>query len=785
MDLLRTKKTYQFANTYLQDQIFCEGSEEVKLGYLNINSLLNKTEDVDQDKNLRNCDILVLSETRLSKEAKVEFENFHISRYDFEDKKTKTPHLGLALLTKKTNKLQLRSKASFLKLSGNTIFQYLELHVKSLGIQGIMFYINRKPNKGDTQMIVKHFKKRKLDFFIGDLNLNFTQEEDKKRILNITNGLKLKSILHQSTRNKSHLDHVMIEENCKFATYASSFINLYTDHSAVTLRVSKDGKFTSEFMEDQIKKQELNYLIHKNPVIKEKTLTTGSISADKKERTETDIIMEDNIIMKEKNFILYEKELERLNPPQFLSDEIINAYLYLISKKYSNVFIFDTYFHTTLEENGFNEKRNYANRNPFDHISWLLPINFQNSHWILLHINVQSLNNSQVEITLYDSATEAGFAYNINTKEILKYVRYMYKKYKNLELQNLNVLFKNISDQIPQQENSFDCGTFVLGYAICLAAKETIIFSQSMIDSFRRNLKHEFRRGALSSICPLFISDKTHSKTKHTNNKGKKRAAAKSFKQSAAKRMENEDACTQSISKDDANSKKPTGLINLGNTCYFNALMQCLKSLPSFENAIHLDKHNIRDSSSLACKMAQLFDGLDEKKSFEDLRKLKLEVLEIIRRRIDGEYQPGYQADPQELYIHIKMILNENQRRQDQITTLRNFPNLHETIENYQNNNPSNTTKQTTIYTKVTRYMHERKSCITETFQRLSTLVLPFEQSEKIQELTTVEALIANCLNEETAEKVKCPLCSLTNVNVSIETLLVHLPDILILTAER
>ena len=130
--------------------------------------------------------------------------------------------------------------------------------------------------------------------------------------------------------------------------------------------------------------------------------------------------------------------------------------------------------------------------------------------------------------------------------------------------------------------------------------------------------------------------------------------------------------------------------------------MQCLYSLSKFSNAIHLDKHNIRNENSLASKMANFFDQLDEKKE-DDLRKLTLDILALIRRRIDGEYQPGFQADPQELYIHIKMILNENQRSQTQITTLRNFPNLPETIENYQYSNPSNTTKPTTIYTKVTK----------------------------------------------------------------------------------
>ena len=61
IEKLRTKKAYQFVNTYLHDQIFENGSTEIKLGYLNINSILNKVEDIDEDKNLSELDILVLS----------------------------------------------------------------------------------------------------------------------------------------------------------------------------------------------------------------------------------------------------------------------------------------------------------------------------------------------------------------------------------------------------------------------------------------------------------------------------------------------------------------------------------------------------------------------------------------------------------------------------------------------------------------------------------------------------------------------------------------------------
>jgi hypothetical protein len=146
----------------------------------------------------------------------------------------------------------------------------------------------------------------------------------------------VESILYQNTRFLSHLDHILISNKLKLQAFASSFANLYTDHSSVTVRICKNGNFTSEFVEDQVNKQGLNYLIQKDPINK------TSIQNNQEERlTET---LTDEILLKGTNFILYESELYRLNPPHFLSDDIINAYMKLVSEKYTDVYIFDTFF---------------------------------------------------------------------------------------------------------------------------------------------------------------------------------------------------------------------------------------------------------------------------------------------------------------------------------------------------------------------------------------------------------------------------------------------------------
>ena len=58
---------YQFKKIYLDDEIFEDTSNEIKVGYLNINGLLegNHLNYFDSDRNLNNLQIMVLSETKL------------------------------------------------------------------------------------------------------------------------------------------------------------------------------------------------------------------------------------------------------------------------------------------------------------------------------------------------------------------------------------------------------------------------------------------------------------------------------------------------------------------------------------------------------------------------------------------------------------------------------------------------------------------------------------------------------------------------------------------------
>merc|ERR1711954_431984 len=163
---MRTFNNYQMKKIYLDERIFINDHSELKLGFLNINGLLDGNHEfyLNEDKNLINLDVLVLCETKLTKNLdnsliRMKMDKWDIiGRYDAGDN---SKHMGMMVLT---------PKVSSIKEKMTTITYQCSQRNENLQIQGIVLRMNNglsfgflysrtTPNTPEVKAINKYFAK--------------------------------------------------------------------------------------------------------------------------------------------------------------------------------------------------------------------------------------------------------------------------------------------------------------------------------------------------------------------------------------------------------------------------------------------------------------------------------------------------------------------------------------------------------------------------------------------------------------------------------------------------
>ena len=188
IDTMRKVRPYQFKKIYNGDEVFMKKDQEIKIAYLNINGVLDADHFIylNSDKNLLNLDLIVLAETKLTKEISNEdltekLGEFHLlKRYDANDG---MKHMGLLMMSPK--------KSSFNKFDSSMLRGFKDNSSQGFvyGIMSPLFlkigFLYIRPGTGSKKQIdtiLKNYECNDCDILMGDLNLNPRKEADMLRI---------------------------------------------------------------------------------------------------------------------------------------------------------------------------------------------------------------------------------------------------------------------------------------------------------------------------------------------------------------------------------------------------------------------------------------------------------------------------------------------------------------------------------------------------------------------------------------------------------------------------
>ena len=254
---MRKFKPYINKKIYIDETVFKDPASEIKIGYLNINGVDCESHShyLNHDHNLKNLNMLVLSETKIQKDysdSKLEsdLDDWNIiQRYDAGDG---SKHMGLLLLTSKTNDIkdEIESVKEMI-IRRSTYVQCQGILVKLRNKQNLGFiYCRTTPNVKEIEKMKKMFAN--CDVLMGDMNLSHRIEEEKRKIRTLCEPTKF-SALTDITRSTSNnqLDYILLENKFKDSYLTGSFFNFISDHKSIFLRLplSQSNKLTDEIKE--------------------------------------------------------------------------------------------------------------------------------------------------------------------------------------------------------------------------------------------------------------------------------------------------------------------------------------------------------------------------------------------------------------------------------------------------------------------------------------------------------------------------------------------------------
>ena len=319
LQAMKASVPYEFKKVTLDTKIFKVPNDEVKMGYVNINSLYEGKSDsfLNEDSNLLELDFLAISDTRLTasnstNELYQRLNNWNvIGRGDSSDG---MKHMGMVLLQSKKSKIfnEVSFKDWFKKSDGkNLVFaQVITLKLLESKIKASFIYIRETPTQKDLERFSKYMKDSTV--ILGDINLDANRDDDHKKLM-LLMGTSMKRVLHEVTTTRiNQLDHILLEKSIT-KYFCTSYINHTSDHKAITIRLPNgNNELSLEF------KQKYYF--------------------DREKWTK-----------KPRKISVQDESYDDINWSH------LNMYLEILNKAMSRKQVFFTDFHDILSEKGFND----------------------------------------------------------------------------------------------------------------------------------------------------------------------------------------------------------------------------------------------------------------------------------------------------------------------------------------------------------------------------------------------------------------------------------------------
>jgi Ulp1 family protease len=186
-------------------------------------------------------------------------------------------------------------------------------------------------------------------------------------------------------------------------------------------------------------------------------------------------------------------ELKRLEPGNWLNDQIVDGYLYLISEaSFGTVHSFNCFFWQKIQRGDWAGLAAYTRRwmvKVWEKRLLLFPIAIANTHWALCAVDIKAKS-----IGYYDSLVSSGKEKCCPIPRLFENVMHFLQaeaRENAVEMHAQEWKYHSANSALHQQENGNDCGVFLCVFAAYLAKEKKFDFSQEHMPYFRQKMIYE------------------------------------------------------------------------------------------------------------------------------------------------------------------------------------------------------------------------------------------------------------------------------------------------------